>query len=134
MSQENVELVRGGYERWNREGTASVLDWLDPELEIETSIGLFDADPVYRGHAGVRRLLGRFWDEFDEARVDVRECVPVGEDFVLVGVHYYGVGKSSGLEFNLDGWQVWTVRNGKAVRWQLFDDRTEALEAVGLRE
>jgi ketosteroid isomerase-like protein len=29
---------------------------------------------------------------------------------------------------------VWTVRNGKLVRNQVFMDRREALEAAGLRE
>jgi ketosteroid isomerase-like protein len=31
-------------------------------------------------------------------------------------------------------WSVWTVRDGRVVRWQGFADRDAALEAVGLRE
>ncbi len=30
--------------------------------------------------------------------------------------------------------QVWDVRNGKAIRCEVFEEQEEALEAVGLRE
>ena len=45
-----------------------------------------------------------------------------------------GRGKHSGVETSLELWGVWTVRGGRAVRWQGFTHRTEALEAAGLRE
>jgi len=53
---------------------------------------------------------------------------------VVVEVHERGEGKGSGVPFEQTHTQVWTLRDGKLVRWRLFTDRAEALEAVGLRE
>jgi ketosteroid isomerase-like protein len=51
-----------------------------------------------------------------------------------VTVHYYGRGKASGVEVEMRHWHVWTLRDGKAVRWRVLNARGEALEAVGLSE
>jgi ketosteroid isomerase-like protein len=51
MSQENVEIVRALFDRWNRGETAAALELIDPEIEVEATIRLFDVDEVYRGHA-----------------------------------------------------------------------------------
>jgi hypothetical protein len=53
-----------------------------------------------------------------------------------VAVRISGRGKRSGVEIEIDMplWQVWTLRDGKAVRWRIFRSKQEALEAAGLRE
>jgi ketosteroid isomerase-like protein len=44
-------------------------------------------------------------------------------------------GRTSGVELDLDSYtQVWTIRDAKVVRVEFFANRTEALEAAGLRE
>jgi ketosteroid isomerase-like protein len=45
-----------------------------------------------------------------------------------------GRGRGSGVETTQESWQVWRFREGRAYRWEEYLDRTEALEAVGLRE
>ena len=55
-------------------------------------------------------------------------------DHVVVEVHEQGKGKGSGVPFEQMHTQVWTVRDGKLVRWRLFADGAQALEAVGLGE
>ena len=53
---------------------------------------------------------------------------------MLVTLRYFGRGKASGVEVAAPGWHVWTVQEGKAVRWLVFGTEEEALEAAGLRE
>lgn len=48
--------------------------------------------------------------------------------------HQVGRGKGSGVEVEGDVAFVFTVRQGKLVRWQMFTSRAEALEAAGLAE
>ena len=132
MSQENVEIVQCIYEAWNRSGGVPPLDFMDPAIETEF-VGSLDSAGKYRGHAGLATALESFWGAFDNHRIEVEECVPV-RDSVVVTVHYYGRGMASGVDVDLRGWQVWTLRDRKVVRWQTFGTRPEALEAVGLSE
>jgi ketosteroid isomerase-like protein len=53
-------------------------------------------------------------------------------DLVVVLARYTGRGKGSGVEVDTEGAHVWTLRDGKAVRLEIFADRIRALEAVGL--
>ena len=131
MSQENVEVVRGLYEAWNRSGGVFRLEYVDPGIEVEFVGGIFDGS--YRGRAGLLKALESFWGPFEETRIEVEDCFPTGDD-VVVTVRYYGRGKTSGVETDLRGWHVWTLRDRKVVRWRVLGTRREALEAVGLRE
>ena len=71
---------------------------------------------TYRGHAGVSKS----WNPsrtLSRTITEIEECIPAGED-VLLTVHAYGRGKTSGVEVNLRAWHIWTLRGGKAVRWR----------------
>jgi ketosteroid isomerase-like protein len=132
MSQENVEIVQRMYEAWNRSGGAPPLQWIDPAIEVEVPPGALTSG-TYRGHAGFSEFLDSFWDAFKDHHIEIEECIPAGDD-VLLMVHYYGRGKASGVEVNARDSHVWTLRDGKAVRWRIVNTREEALEAVGLSE
>ncbi len=134
MSSENVEIVRRLNTAWARGEESAALELVDPEIEVEVvSAGLIEFPGTYRGHDGLRKMLAAFWDSFENPRVEIEECIPIGDE-VVVALHFYARGKTSGAEVDMRRGQVWTLRNGKAVRWRLFTTRREALEAVGLRE
>ena len=98
------------------------------------TIDLPDVGASYpRGRAAVREFFRRWVGPFDEWRVKLVEAIDVG-DSVVIHVHQWGRGKGSGATVEASHWQVWTVRDGKVVRWTLHVDRAEALEAVGLSE
>jgi ketosteroid isomerase-like protein len=131
MSQENMGIVRGLYEQWNRTGGVPPLDAISSDIEVEFVGGILNGK--YRGHPGLAQALDAFWSSFDESRIDVESCRASGDD-VLVTLRYFGRGKASGIEVTAPGWHVWTVEEGKAVRWLVFGDEQEALEAAGLQE
>jgi ketosteroid isomerase-like protein len=134
MSSDNVEIVRGLYEAWNRGEESAALELIDPEIEVEVvSTDTVEFAGTYRGHTGLRKMLAAFWDYFDDPRVQVEECIPAGND-VIAAVHFYARGQTSGAEVDMRRGQVWTLRDGKVVRWRLFASKRDALEAVGLRE
>jgi ketosteroid isomerase-like protein len=62
------------------------------------------------------------------------------EEYIDAGGHvvaftrYRGTGKESSVEVDTRGAHVWTMRDGKAVRLEVFSARRRALEAAGLRE
>ena len=132
MSQENVEIVRRLIEAWGRGDYSAALDSIDSELEVNASGGT-PLDGTYRGHAGLAELMGAFWAEFEGQRIEIQEVIPTGSDVVLE-VRFHGRGKRSGVEIEMGAWHVWSLRDGKAVRWRLLLTKQEALEAAGLAE
>ena len=134
MSQENVEIVRKAIETFNEgDVEGSFADVIAPEFEYIPTGAIPGAEGVYRGPEGWRRFLEFFWSEFDEAHVEIRDLV-ASDDHVVAANTFRGRGKQSGVETTWDLWQVWTLRDGKAVRGQGFTTGSEALAAVGLRE
>jgi ketosteroid isomerase-like protein len=121
------------YEAWNRSGGVPQLQWVDPAIEVEAPADALLGGETYRGHAGFSKFLDSFWDAFENHHIEIEECIPAGDD-VLLTVHYYGRGKASGIEVDARDWHVWTLRDGKVVRWRIINTRQGALQAAGLPE
>jgi ketosteroid isomerase-like protein len=136
MSEVNVELLRRMFEAINRgdiEGAIALAD-PPPEFEFVPSGTLIpDLASVQRGAEGFRRTVEVFPREFDDIRVEIHELTDA-EDQVFTSFTLRGRGKHSGVETTWDALSVWTVRDGRIVRWLGFTDRDAALEAAGLSE
>jgi ketosteroid isomerase-like protein len=134
MSQENVELVRLGYEAWNRQDFDTAIANIDPEVEWTFATGARPpgADASYHGHAGVREFWRLFIEPWQEVEIEVEDTRTTG-DLVVAFVQFHAKARD-GLEVDAPFAHVFTVRDGKTVRFKSFDDRAEALEAAGLRE
>jgi uncharacterized protein len=131
MAQDNVQIVRRGYEHFNRSGEADY-SVLDPEVVYDLSRRTFDP-LVFRGHEGVRDFLTLVREQWASRRMEPQELIDAG-DKVVASVRLVGVGKQSGVETTANAAHVWTLREGKIVRLTVFQTMEEALEAVGLRE
>ena len=66
--------------------------------------------------------------------MEPEDLIEVGEDRVVVLLRLHMRGKGSGVAVEAQTINVWTVRDGKAVRPAVHNDKAEALEAVGLSE
>jgi uncharacterized protein len=125
MSQLNLELVRTIYRLWGENESARHL--IDPDLEY--------VNPPYAVESGTRRdrrALSKVREVYPDFRVEPERFVDAGEEIVVIGT---ARGTSaSGLEAQWRQGYVWTVRDGRAVRFRWFNRPVEALEAVGLPE
>ena len=133
MSEESVEIVRRGYNAFNRGDIDGVVGLLAPDFEYVASGLVPGVGGVYRGAEGLRAFAEAFWAEFDDPRIEVHELIDAG-DQVVASTTLRGHGKQSRAETGWGVYQVWEVRDGTAVRGQGFPSRAEALDAVGLRE
>jgi ketosteroid isomerase-like protein len=70
-------------------------------------------------------------DTFDSPVFEIEELLDAGEHVVVIGV-LRGQGQSSGIAVERRQGYVWTVRDGRAVRFAWFNDPTDALAAAGL--
>jgi ketosteroid isomerase-like protein len=132
MPEDNVEIVRQAFEAVEREGWPALLPLLDPEFELTTPPELAMEPDTYRGEAGVRR----YFESFEDAMEDIR-IVPQGEflpsgDKVFFAFRLSARGKETGIEAGQNAFQVWTLREGKGLRAEVFASREDALRAAGL--
>jgi ketosteroid isomerase-like protein len=131
MSQGNVEVVRKGYEAFERGDIQAVLSLLDSEIETRVDRTLPDWEPRY-GHDGFISFLQAWLEPWETYRIEVDELIDAGER-VLVVCREFGRRKDTGFEIEQAAYHVWTLKDEKAVRLDAFIERSEALEAAGVQ-
>ena len=131
VSQENVEIVRSHFEAYLSGDNESALAAYDPEVEFDAT--LRPEGQVYRGLEGVAEAMRVWTGAWEDWKVDVEDVIDAG-DRVLMIVSESGRGKGSGIEIDQKVFVVFTMRDGRIVRWKGFLDKNQALEAAGLRE
>ncbi len=132
MSLENVDLVRRGWEAYERGDLSAVL--ADVSADVVTYIA--PPSPVegtYHGPEGLLQSLLDWAEGFDELVITAEEFIDAG-DRVVVRTHQRARGAESGVPVEDDFWFVHTIRTGKSVRLALFVDRSAAFGAAGLSE
>jgi ketosteroid isomerase-like protein len=141
MSQENVEMVRRGYEVMKQvledfpSDFPDLDELLDPQIEWRGPREFPDLAEPHFGHEGVRRYIETIFEVLDDYRMVPEEFIDAGPDQVLVFSREGGRGKGSGAEVVTQPTaHLWTIRDGKAIRMQSYWERAEALEAAGLSE
>jgi ketosteroid isomerase-like protein len=131
MPEANIQVVQKAFDALNRRDIEAFLAGAEPDVVQDWSRALGPQRGIYRGHDEVARFLQSWWDAFDESVIVVDELIGAGDQVVAV---FHGVqrGRASGIEVEGRGAVlVWTIRNGKAVSATLYQNRSEALEAVG---
>jgi ketosteroid isomerase-like protein len=131
MSQENVEIVRKTIQFWNEGDFESIRPFFDPAVVFDRTRSMGTMTGVYEGIEDAERLLLEWSGSWQEYHSRIDEYIDVGDDVVVVGV-FKGRGRASGATVEATITQVYTVRDGKIVRHVLFQNRADALEAVGL--
>jgi ketosteroid isomerase-like protein len=125
-----AELVQRSYVAFARGDLDAVMADMDAEIEWHQAQGLPHGG-FYRGIAEVRRnifdpLDEQWWEEFS-ATPD--EFLDAGAEVVVLG-RYRGVAKGTGKRLDVPFVHVWTVRDGKAVRFRQFLDTAGWVEAL----
>ena len=128
MSEENVQIVRRGLERFLATGE---LDWdtTDPDVEIHDH-DIPDSGE-YRGAAGVGRWLEDWNAAWAEWSFLPEEFIDAG-DRVVVVARLSATGRDSGVQVDRQDGLVYTLRSGKVARLDYYNGRDQALEAAGL--
>ncbi len=131
MSQENVEVIRGMYDAFNRADPASVR-FLHSEAELHQNPDMPGAGS-YFGREEFVKGIASFMSGLDDVRFEPEEIEEAG-NLVVVRMRAWGRGRVSGISGDRLEFHAWTVRDGKAFQCFVRASRAEALEAVGLSE
>ncbi len=134
MSQENVEIVRGSTDAYNRRDLDGMLEtWAKDAVVDWSNARSFDAG-VYRGHGEIRAFIERFYAAWDEVRAEiVYGPVELADDLLIAENVTYMRGRD-GIEVQARSAWLITFREGKQTSLTLYQTKQDALEAAGLSE
>lgn len=130
MSTTDVDIVRGGYEAFNRGDVDWMVEHMDPEIVWEDSAKVPDAR-TYRGVDEVRRYLESFFRHWDEISYELGE-VREGPGGIVAIVRLVARGRTSGASVDASMAHVHELRDGLGTRVRVYFDRQAAFDAAGL--
>ena len=131
MSDADVELITRMYRAWNSGDMAALIDVFDAEVEVHPALGAFLASTVYRGHEGVAAWYEETYEPWAELHAEPERFIDAGERTVVVAALRARV---PGGQVDVEGEiaQVVTVRDGKIVRLDGYEEPEAAFAAVGV--
>jgi len=124
MSQADIETLRTLYEAFNR-GDWDAAFRNAPGLELKTAEQVTNPG-TYRGPKAVRQIP-------EDVIVETEEFLARGDRILVLLLWRSGSMGSSAVLENRIG-HLWTMRDGKPVRCEIFPDPEMAREALGLSE
>ena len=124
--------MRAIHEALARGESPACLGLLHPDIEYVNPPGAVEPG-TRRGIAAYEDALRSMNESFEDVSIKVHEMKDVGDQVVVLAT-FIARGTSSGAQRQHEDGYVWTVRDGKAVSFQWFNDPAKALDAVGLRE
>lgn len=117
MSQENVDLVTGGYDDFNRGDIEAVTARFSAEIDwIEPGGGNAPAGTFHGPEAVASDVFAVVPQNFEEFTCTVEDARDEG-DTVVVTARFKGKNKS-GAELDTEAEHVWNVRDGKIARME----------------
>jgi ketosteroid isomerase-like protein len=136
VSAENVALVRELLEMFAHRQHERVFEHYDPAIEWDVSrAGQLTPDlaRVYRGHDGVREYWRAWLSAWSDLDFEVEDVLDGGEEIVALIHDQRQWGRTSGVETTVPDYAlVFTIRDGKVVRWRAFPDKASGIAAAGL--
>ncbi len=139
---ENVQLAKDGTAAINETySTGDMLPWrryvektFDPEVVLEAGGQAAFTEGEWRGHEGAVGFVANQMEVLEDMWLRADEYIDVDDDCLVVMLTFGGRARHTGLDVRLSPGHVFRLRDGRILRWQIFADRDQALEAVGPSE
>jgi ketosteroid isomerase-like protein len=126
VSQEDVEIMRRGYEQWRATGEIRA----HPDLVWDVSKLGWPGQQMYSGPEGANQFNAEWADAWDDWEFAVEDFVDAGERVVAI-VNQRGRSKATGIAVDMRFAHVWSFRDGQTFKMQMYASVEEALEAAG---
>jgi hypothetical protein len=127
----NGEKVKGLYEAAGRGDPGVLMAALHPAIEWSEAEGSpYAANNPYVGPGGVGMLLGQIATDISDFRLEPHTFID-GGDVVVVQGRYRGVGAKTKKALDAPFAHVWSLRDGKVVRFQQYTDTRQWRDVLG---
>jgi uncharacterized protein len=127
VSKKSVEIIAELYEALAHRDLPAILNLLDPEI-IVSQTALLPWGGEYHGVAGVQQFFTGLFESV-ESQLAVEEFVDAGDRVLVIGMTRGRV-RATGAAFNVRAVHIWTVKDGKGVRFEPNVDTPKMLEAL----
>ena len=123
VGKRNLEVVREMLDDYIRGDYEAALPAFTQDVEVVTALERF------HGPAGVVKEARRWEEMWTDYRFEVEGLIDAGDKVVLL-YHQVGKAQESGVEIDERAGWVYTLREGKIARVEMFQDREAALRAA----
>jgi len=131
MSEQNIALLRGLYEAFNKGDVPSVLGAFDQNIEWYEAEGM-PYGGLHRGPDAIaEKVFGPVSGDFDDFAVTPNEAYADGDEVVVIAT-YSGTAHESRNELRQQAVHAWTVRDGKIARFRQFMDTVKFNEVLAV--
>ncbi|HEY1273406.1 MAG TPA: nuclear transport factor 2 family protein [Thermoleophilaceae bacterium] len=131
MAHSNSDALREVYEHWGRGEWTPRFPFYADDFEWGWSHEFPGLAGVFADDETPSPRLRQWLSPWEHWECEAEEYVENG-DYVVVLARYRGTGKGSGLNVDVEGAHVWRMRDGEAIRLEVFADRRLALASAGL--
>ncbi len=116
-----TEVADQIYARWNADGLSVLTDSVDPEVELVCD-PLRPAESTLRGIAGWKQWVARWEDAYESMRITIDGLIPISVEHVLALISIKATPRGGKRELAWAAAHVWTVREGRILRWETHVD------------
>ena len=131
MSQFQREALRARYKATSKGNPGAVFDDVHPDFELKTADRVPGAG-TYRGAEAATQFFVDLVEPFEQVTYEPQQFFERGDQIVIFLVVRFHPGTSSVVENQVAA--LWTIRDGKPVRCEVFAQREQALEAAGMSD
>jgi ketosteroid isomerase-like protein len=127
MSEENVQIVRRGFEAWNRRDAAAGREFVAPDIEWKLpTIGVIERE--LDGFVNAARALWELRDDFWFEETEIRDW---GDNVLWLG-HADAKRSTGQVVLDQEFAVYFTIRAGMISRMQSYLSYAQAFRAAGL--
>lgn len=129
MSQENLAIVLAAFDAYQRGDEQAMLAAASPEIVVTQFPDQLDVHD-FHGPDGLLQMMAEWLGTWEEWTIEATSFATEGE-LVFLNAVQRGRGRGSGVPIESAVTFLFTFRDEKIVRWQIFHDEREARDAAG---
>jgi ketosteroid isomerase-like protein len=134
MSRENVDVVLDQFAATNERDFPRAMSHYAEDVELVVHPDAFLQRGTFTGRDAVGEWFGDWFRTFEPGyHFEIEEARDLG-DVVFLNASHRGHGRTSGAEVHGQTGYLYTVRDGKIARVEIYPNPAAALQATGLSD
>lgn len=132
MSYQNLKVVQDIYSAFRLGDLSSILSMLAENFQWETAFTreMIPSPARWEGRRGVEQFFGAIFSAEKVDQLEVREFIDAGDQVMVLGFNRMQT-PFSGMVYENDWVMVWTLKDGKIIRFREFADSVPARVLFG---